>query len=449
MGLFDGWGGNDSGFSGDTSTGFDSGSSSNSTTGGLGFGGSNFGLGGGTTNSSSLDSGSFGSNSGFDGGYGLGGDSGFSGFGKYDPADYGSIGFSPDFDYNQNSQFGNNYSQFNLGNLANLDYSNPFNSGMTTSPVDGFLGLSNKPTGLGLRNYTVKDDITGQQVEAAPVDTKFKSMYDVTYDPVQSDYNNRVVQNRYDDNPLTKVANALGLVGQYGSLVNPAAAPAGLVGGLMNMGLRGYYGLPNDYSGLAGSVANNVVGGGMGGMLAGSLANAGVRDYQNTGDFGDTLGKNVIGGISSGVLGQFGPYGQLANMGIQNLMKMGLGAYNQYATNKAVKEAGSDTDVAGRMNSLYANKANNSVYRNDLDNSRNEMIAALAAQGKLGSGSRVVAAGKLAGQNADKQFQNYATNMQNAYNQNAQYALQNMQAKLAKQNQLSNLLMDTGNAIWG
>lgn len=406
----------------------------------------------------------------------LGYDSSKSGWNDYSGGsgswnDYGSK-------YDWNSDFtglgdssGTNWGDFNFNDVGLLNYNrpnsmfdlsagslrslNPQPSGYTTSDnytTDGFYGLSGTPSSMSIRSPTTTDQ-WGREVNITPAAAKYKSPYDITYNDMQDEFNNRNVYGRYQNNPLTQLSSSLQTVGKYGSLVNPSAAIAGPVGSLLDMGVRSHYGLPNDYSSLGGSLANAAVGGGIGGMTLGNLTSAGIKSYQNTGEFGPSFGEGMGRGLTSMVLGQFGPLGQLANMGLGDWLKTGVGAYNAYKTNQMVKDFERGNDVTGQLanlqQSLYANKASNPVYKADLDQARNEAIAALSAQGKLGSGSRVTAATRLAEESANRQFQtyaqNYLQNMGNQYATQSQNNLNNLKAKLAQQQMNQKYLMDFAN----
>ena len=459
MGWSDGWGTNDS-----------------SGWGGLDGGGTSFGGGGftdSTDTSSSMDDttdkwgswGSLNNSIGYDPSKSGWNDyssppSSWNDYGsKYDwNKDYGGFVDSSGFDwgdYNPNNvgmlSFNRPNSMFDIS-YGNSGYSPFSGSGYalteeTYSP--GMFGGLTTPQPMGLKAPTTTDEL-GRTVNVAPVTAKYKSPFDVTYNDMQDRYNNNVVNTRYEQDPITTAANAMRTVGKYGSLANPALGISGIVGNVVDMANRSSYGLPNDYSGIAGSVASNLVGGGLGGMTLGNLTSAGVKDMQNTGSFGDEFGSGMAKGLLGMTLGQFGPLGSLANMGLGDMLKTGLGVYGAYNTNRLMKDYAGKADVTGRLGqlqqNLYANKASNPVYRNDLEQARREAIAAMSAQGKLGSGARVTAASKLAENSADRNFQNYAQsylqNMGNQYNVESQNNLNVLRGKLAQQQMLQRSLMD-------
>lgn len=434
----DGFGG---GFGGG---GFGSDSSSDGGYGNDSYGsiGNSMGSVGSSDGSSGGDYGSYGMDS-----YGFGNTLGTTG-----QSNFGSLGYGNDY----GSSFGNygTSSMDNpLGSFGNLSeygldtsYSTPnslfgiasYGSAPTQYGTDvGFLGSGIKSIAQQAADQT-KEGISSPTIagwgEVTPTTAKYGSLDSALANPEQSKIN-QVVGYRYSNDPATQAAKALGIIGQFGALANPAFGIASPVGAAVDAYAREKYGMPQNTQGMLGSIgtALGAQAGPLGSIMGNSLGQTAGASLSGNAPAGETFGRSMFGNIANtigSVLGGSiaGPVGaKLGSMTLGDLAKVAMAA--QTISNQ--QQQSRDIAAAQGRNSQYANQLanlvnnpdsfqNSALFKSQREQALREGLRGLAAQGKLGSGARAYAMGNVASNIANQYYNQEANRLANLAGTSAQ-----------------------------
>jgi hypothetical protein len=319
------------------------------------------------------------------------------------------------------SSFGTTPQSFSPTVNTSLAGISPYSS--TPTQQTGFLGsgLANvnqvatgqtKP-GIRAANLQGWGDVVGTDARYAEPNVGLAA-------PNQQQINN-VVMDRYQNNPAAMAARGLQTLGQFGGMINPAAALAAPLGSAIDYGVRQSYGIPSNTTGLAGTL-----GGFLGSQLG--LGPAGAILGSSTGQAlasetpGETFGRGMFGGIArlaGGLLGGElgGQVGStLGGTALGNLAKMAMayqGMKNQQQQTRDINTAqGRQTQYANQLANLVNNPnsfQNSALFKAQREQALREGLRGLAAQGKLGSGARAYAMGNVAS-NVANQYYNQEAN---------------------------------------
>lgn len=351
----------------------------------------------------------------------------------------------------------------NIGSSFNTDIdlgdwrdSLSMSTGNTTSTNTGFLGaglssFGNNKTNIDASGFSgissPQDTSTTQGIRPANIEgwgdvvgtnAKWESPYSAFGGNSGVANNNRIVNDRYQNDPLTQASSIMGSIAKYGSMINPAIGSLfGLGGAALGQGVRASYGLPNDYSNWGGAVGSVLGGGGIGSAIGGALGKMGVQGMQgNYDNMGNTALNSALktgGSFLGGSL--FGPVG--ANIGgrlageLPGLLAGGYGVYkqNQAANrlNNLAKQSENDSRYySDSVRSLMDNPdsfANTNMFKTQYDRALNQGTRVMANQGMLGSGGRVAGLTDLATRNANNFYNQELNNrMQMAQLNNPQQA---------------------------
>lgn len=311
-----------------------------------------------------------------------------------------------------------------------------FGTNKTNIDSSGFSGISspqdtNTNAGIKPANISGWGDVVG-------TDAKWESPYSAFGGGAGVANNNRIVGERYQNDPLTQASSVMGSIAKYGAMINPAlGALAGMGGAGLGQAVRSSYGLPNDYSNWGGTVGSLLGGGGIGSAVGGMLGKMGVQGMQGNYDMmGDTALSSALktGGsyLGSSLFGPAGATigGRLASE-LPGLLAGGYGVYkqNQAANrlNNLAKQSENDSRYySDSVRSLMDNPdsfANTNMFKQQYARALNQGTRAMANQGMLGSGGRVAGLTDLATRNANNFYNQELNNrMQMAQLNNPQQA---------------------------
>jgi hypothetical protein len=236
--------------------------------------------------------------------------------------------------------------------------------------------------------------------------------------------NSRIAaQEAYNQSPLSTVTSFISKVSPFVGMVNPA------LGGLLGLGSmaadaanRASYGASQNTTGLggaAGGMLGGMMAGPMGGLIGRSLG-TGIGASLGGSD-GMSAGGNAFGTGVAGTLGGFlgGPIGSKIGSELMGaaLSNQAINAANQRSSEmmgRADPFGAQRAAYGGQLNNLMSNPngiLNNPAYKAQYDLALQQATRAAAAEGKLGSGSRVAALGKVAGQTASQAYNQEANRL--------------------------------------